>query len=135
VKTPLLLALVALSTAQAAEPTGTLTLACEGTTKLGEKTDPISMGIIVDFADRTVHGFGYPGFSGRFDFPVNVDIPDIDTEFQCACCNTNGLGTLLNREKDAAQGSVALDRPWPCSLRAGAGLDRRVCREGGVDRT
>ena len=56
-------------------PTGTLTLACEGTTKLGEKTDPISMGIIVDFADRTVQGFGYPGFSGRFDFPLQRPSP------------------------------------------------------------
>jgi hypothetical protein len=71
-KAPMLLALAALSTAQAAEPTGTLTLACEGTTKVGEKLEPISMGIIVDFAARTVHGFGYPGLSGRFDFPVKI---------------------------------------------------------------
>jgi hypothetical protein len=59
----MLLALAALSTAQAAEPTGTLTLACQGETKemepqLGAKPEPISMGIILDFAARTVEGFG-----------------------------------------------------------------------------
>jgi hypothetical protein len=59
-KTTILLALGALSAAQAAEPTGTLTLVCEGTTKLGEKLDPISMGIIVDFTNNTVQGFGFP---------------------------------------------------------------------------
>jgi hypothetical protein len=63
---------VIVALAQATEPTGTLTLACQGTTKLGEKLEPISMGIIVDFAARTVHGFGYPGLSGRFDFPVKI---------------------------------------------------------------
>jgi hypothetical protein len=29
-------------------------------------------GIIVDFTNHTVHGFGYPGFSGLFDFPVKI---------------------------------------------------------------
>jgi hypothetical protein len=57
-------------TVQAADTT--LTLACQGTTTLGTKSEPISMGIIVDFANHTVHGFGYPGFSGRFDFPVKI---------------------------------------------------------------
>jgi hypothetical protein len=68
----MLLVLASLSIAQAAEPTGTLTLACQGTAKLGQKTDPISKGIIVNFADRTVHGFGYPGASDRFDYPVKI---------------------------------------------------------------
>jgi hypothetical protein len=56
-KTAILLVLAGLSIAQAAEPTGTLTLACEGTTtnmniKTGfiDKPEPVSMGIIVDFA-------------------------------------------------------------------------------------
>jgi hypothetical protein len=61
--------------AQAAEPE-TLTLACQGTTTStltpDAKPEPISMGVIVDFTNRTVHGFGYPGFSGRFDFPVKI---------------------------------------------------------------
>jgi hypothetical protein len=59
----LVLAALWMSTAQAAEPTtGTLTLACEGTsTETSEpdsKPKPISMGIIVNFTDRTVKGFG-----------------------------------------------------------------------------
>ena len=61
-KAPVLLALAGLSmsAAQSAEPTGTLTLACEGTAiNLVPDAKPISvsMGIIVDFADRTVKGF------------------------------------------------------------------------------
>jgi hypothetical protein len=60
---PMLLLLVGLSIAHAAEPTGTMTLACEGKTheitqRRDDKTEPISMGIIVDFAARTVEGFG-----------------------------------------------------------------------------
>ena len=47
----------------AAEPTGTLTLTCDGTvTHQPEgKPEPISMGIIVNFSDRTVQGFGFSG--------------------------------------------------------------------------
>jgi hypothetical protein len=55
---PMLLALAALSTAQAAEPT-TLTLTCAGTadmTGIGD-TGPVSMGLVVDLTTRTVHGF------------------------------------------------------------------------------
>src|SRR5262249_34713657 len=48
-------------TAQAVEPE-TLTLACQGTATFGseEKPEPISMGIIVNFMKRTVHGFVDP---------------------------------------------------------------------------
>ena len=61
-KAPMLLALAALSisTAQAAEPTGTLTLACNGTvtgTGTEDKPKPVSMGVIVNFTNRTVQGF------------------------------------------------------------------------------
>jgi len=61
-KAPMLLALAALSisTAQAAEPTGTLTLACNGTvtgTGPEDKPEPVSMGVIVSFTNRTVQGF------------------------------------------------------------------------------
>ena len=53
--------LVGLSTAQAADTT--LTLACQGTTTATtagteDKPEPISMGIIVNFTKKTVHGFG-----------------------------------------------------------------------------
>jgi hypothetical protein len=46
------------ASALAAEPTGTLTLACEGTvTHQPEgKSEPISMGIIVNYEERTVGG-------------------------------------------------------------------------------
>jgi hypothetical protein len=61
-KAPMLLALAGLLTAQATEPTGKLTLACRGTAIAESfpdaKPEPISMGIIVDFAAGTVDGFG-----------------------------------------------------------------------------
>jgi hypothetical protein len=51
--------LVGLSTAQAADTT--LTLACQGTTTFGTgDSAPVSMGIIVNFTNRTVHGFVFP---------------------------------------------------------------------------
>jgi len=59
-----------LVTAQAADTT--LTLACQGTTTAGyegAKPEPISMGIIVDFTNRTVQGFGDPSF---MDYPVKI---------------------------------------------------------------
>ena len=62
---------VALSTAQADEPKA-LTLACKGTTSAGyegAKPEPISMGIIVNFTNRTVQGFGSPGL---IDYPVKI---------------------------------------------------------------
>jgi hypothetical protein len=54
--------LVGLPTVQAADTT--LTLACQGTTTTGteDKPEPISMGIIVNFTKKTVHGFGDPIF-------------------------------------------------------------------------
>lgn len=56
-------------TAQAADTT--LTLACQGTTttKIGggpPKQEPISMGVIVNFTDRTVNAaFGYHNETGQ----------------------------------------------------------------------
>jgi hypothetical protein len=50
-------------TAQAADTT--LTLACQGTATGGTedaKPEPVSMGIIVNFTNKTVHGFGDPIF-------------------------------------------------------------------------
>jgi hypothetical protein len=47
-------------TAQAAEP-ATLTLACKGTVTTGNgKPEPISMGVIVNFTNGAVQGFGFP---------------------------------------------------------------------------
>ena len=63
---------VIIALSHAAEPTGTLTLACEGTTTntLGPdgKPEPISMGVIVNFTTQTVQGFG----SGLLDYPVEI---------------------------------------------------------------
>ena len=52
-KAVMLLAL-GLLVAQAAEPTGTLTLACEGNTDMS--SDKINMGIIVDFQKKVILG-------------------------------------------------------------------------------
>ena len=64
-KAPILLALLGLATAQAAEPTGTLTLACQGTRTTrgspntgGPFDEQVSMGIIVNFTDRTINAIG-----------------------------------------------------------------------------
>jgi hypothetical protein len=90
-KAVMLLALV-LSTAQAAEPTGTRTLACEGTAtdksavyKICSRTAtcirkppwPVSMGIIVNFKARTVTGFK------DIDFPLPITtVDELHIQFQ-----------------------------------------------------
>jgi hypothetical protein len=67
-----LLALAALSTAHAAEPTGTPMLACQGEKLLrglsGDITgqDQASMGIIVNFKDRTVN------FGSEWPDPISI---------------------------------------------------------------
>jgi hypothetical protein len=61
--------LLGLPTAHAADTT--LTLACQGTTTAGteDKPEPISMGIIVNFMNRTVQGYGAPGV---LDYPIKI---------------------------------------------------------------
>jgi hypothetical protein len=59
----ILLLLAGLSIAQAAEPRGTLTLACKGTTGRSAlspdaEREPVSMAIILNFAAKTIEGFG-----------------------------------------------------------------------------
>ena len=75
----MMLLAVALSIAQAAEPTGTLTLACEGTTTntVGPdaKPEPVSMGVVVNFTTRTVQGFG----TGLLDYPVEITAVNEET--------------------------------------------------------
>jgi hypothetical protein len=69
----LIIVLVGLSvSAQAADPTGTLTLACQGTAtdktdpSSGGKPEPVSMGLMIDFTSNTIAGFEnlYPGVVG-----------------------------------------------------------------------
>jgi len=60
-KAPMLLALAGLtvSTAQAAEPTGTLTLACKGTSAVkgvNTHSEQINVGVLVDLQKREVIG-------------------------------------------------------------------------------
>ena len=104
---PMLLAL-ALSTAQAAEPTGTLTLACQGTatdkTDLREaaKPEPVSMGLIIDFTTKTVAGFDsvLPSFSaGRVKITV-VDSTSIGFS------GTAGNGAAIFGTVDRITGDV-----------------------------
>ena len=57
----------------------TLALECKGTTTEhtmsgDEDAQPISMGIIVNFTDRTVQGFGFP--NGPFDDPLKISRAD-----------------------------------------------------------
>jgi hypothetical protein len=71
---PMILLALALSIAQAAEPTGTLTLACEGTTRMNSSDEPSSMGLVVSFTNRTVTGFRLRDF--MIDY-IPVAITDI----------------------------------------------------------
>jgi len=69
------LAVMLVSTAHAADETPTL--ACQGTVTetIGEeekKPEPISMGIIVNFTNSTVRGFGNPDSKYGEDFPVKI---------------------------------------------------------------
>jgi len=67
---------------QAAEPTGTLTLACEGTAT--DKTDlmkaatpkPVSIGLIIDLTRKTVAGFErvFPTFTGAVKITIVDDL-------------------------------------------------------------
>jgi hypothetical protein len=78
-KAALLLVLATLPlTAHAAEPTGTLTLACEGTTRLRidgspwSPDEPSSMSVIVNFTTKTVTGLRYDDLSYDDEFPVGI---------------------------------------------------------------
>jgi hypothetical protein len=98
-QTPILLALVGLSisTAQAAEATGTLTLACKGTQisrgAAGTSSDQISIGIVVDFQKRTVAGIS--------DLPVKIDGVDEATvsfsSSEISASHHNVLTGILDR--------------------------------------
>jgi hypothetical protein len=60
---------LAATTAQA-QPATTLTLACKGTkTNIIDKDYPVSMGLIINLADRTIQGFLDPN---NKDLPVKI---------------------------------------------------------------
>jgi len=84
--------------AQADEPK-TLTLACQGAWTdsmiADDKPQTISMGIVVNFTDRTVQGFGDPGsFLGIVDYyPVKITgWDDVTVSFE---------GRSSNSQKDS----------------------------------
>jgi len=64
---------VIIGLAQAAEPTGTLTLLCQGERMSRSSSDTapaqeqVSIGIIINFTDRTVKGFG-----GDWSLPIPI---------------------------------------------------------------
>jgi hypothetical protein len=69
---------------------------------------PHPAGIIVNFTNRTVHGFGYPGFSGLFDFPVKItDMNEVTVAFhgsnQTGGSITGSIDRVTVRVKSAAQ--------------------------------
>jgi len=64
----ILSALLWFASGQAQAQQETLTLACKGTVTLpmfAEKLRPVSMGIIVNFTDRTVLGFDFPRYPAK----------------------------------------------------------------------
>ena len=103
----MMLLALALSIA-AAEPTGTLTLACEGTTTntVGPdaKPEPISMGVVVNFTTRTVQGFG----SGLLDYPVEITaINEVTIAFGGASKPSNvGQHSIISGAVDLVTGEL-----------------------------
>jgi len=121
-----LLALTGLliATAQAAdEPTGTLTLACEGTVTIStsEKSEPISMGIIVNFATKAVTGFAYPGV----DTPVKITKFD-DVHIAFYGSNTSRLN-IISGVIDRVTGAVEATAEGP-TFQKEFGVSRRTTR-------
>jgi hypothetical protein len=78
---PILLLLAGLSIAQAAEPRGTLTLACKGTKSettpriADESQSSISVDIIMNFGVKTVTGFPLPPVC-ELDQPMISEVTD-----------------------------------------------------------
>jgi hypothetical protein len=94
-----------IATAQAAdEPTGTLTLACEGAISTSEKPEPISTGIIVNFATKTVTGFAYPGV----DTPVKItEFDDVHIAFYGSnASRLNIISGVIDRVTGAVEATV-----------------------------
>jgi hypothetical protein len=92
------LAVTSLSIAQAADTT--LTLACQGTTTSGledAKPEPVSMGIIVNFTNRTVQGFDQIGFFGELiNYPVKITAwNDVTVVFKGSANFANSTDSIM----------------------------------------
>jgi hypothetical protein len=86
-------------TAQAADET--LTLACQGTTttKIGggpPKQEPFSMGVTVDFTDRTVAAGFMPRF-GVFREKINSIINERTVDFAAMDKSSDGISGSIDR--------------------------------------
>jgi hypothetical protein len=138
--------LVGLPTAQAADTT--LTLVCRGAvTQNDANPEPISMGVIIDFAARTVQGFGYPveitatdDVLGTFarsaqptiDGTVDHVTGDLQATFVMLSKNNNVLLEQLLTEMHASTTDVLAEEMGPDSLRRGkaAHVSRMPVEEG-----
>src|SRR5262249_46187913 len=106
---------VALSTAQAAEP-ATLMLACQGTVVTGPngRPEPVSMGITVNFTARTVQGLDIPPAMmgivglGSTDFVEITGVNDLTVAFSGN--NSNQLfGLSVTGSIDRVTGDLEAD--------------------------
>jgi hypothetical protein len=58
---------------------------------------------VVNFTNRTIQGFGYPGFSGLFDFPVKITGTN---EVTVAFHGSNQTGGSITGSIDRVTGDV-----------------------------
>ena len=95
--------------AMAAEPTGTLMLACEGTatdktdlTREAARPEPVSVGLIIDFTTKTVAGFErvFPSFTAD-----QVKITVVDNT-SIGFSGTDGRGGAVFGTVDRITGDV-----------------------------
>jgi len=96
------------ATAQA-QTAATLTLACKGTvtSSLDSKPEPLSMGLIINFTTRTVHGFGVPGA----DYPVTITAADdvivtFSGEYKEPPFSTDSIGGTIDRVTGALEATA-----------------------------
>ena len=117
-KAQILLALAALpiSTARAAEPAGTLTLACQGTqtrwTAEGMKSEQVTMTLVVDFQKKTVVGF--PGT----DPPVNINNSDEMTISFSRDVGSSRFNGIIHRMRSTVDCCLVRYEPagfWVCT--------------------
>jgi hypothetical protein len=104
-KAPMLLALAVLSmsNAQAAEPAGTLTLACKGTETdkgdAGSSSEQINIGVIVDFQKKAVLGL-----SGGEPVPAPItSISETTISFDIA---VSAVGWVMTGTLDRVTGAL-----------------------------
>jgi hypothetical protein len=105
----LALAGLSISTVHAAEPTGTLTLACQGTVTIkfraSYEPDPISMGLIVSFTNRTVKGTAR---WGPYLFDDEIPITNSNEDTVVFSGFSKFLGMTIHGSMDRVTGDVGM---------------------------